>query len=381
MDSDLTPLVALAYDAALTPALWQDFLALLARELGGASLGLSLRHARDGNPGWMLFHGSDPASARAYAEHFFRLDPFRVRSDALEPGGCEVMAGGSIEAGLVERLEVYNDWMRPQGFAPAPSIGVTLDRNAFGEPVGIAVFCPRGARPYGDREVRMLRTLIPHLQRATRTALRLADTESQLSAAADALDLLPVAALLLDADGHVVRANQKAAAIAERGHPFLAGRRGLTLESDVITALRLAADGMRADRSSARGPAHDVVMVRRADEQPPLWLRPVPCSSPEVAGVDGSPEWLWVLVDDSDDVARPSSETLSSVLGLTNAEARVCALLVAGRRLEQIATELGIKHETARTHLKAAFRKTGARSQTDLVRLVLQRPLLTAQRS
>lgn len=377
MDSNLTHLVALAYDAILAPARWQDFLALLARELGGASLGLSLRHPRDGNPGWMVFHGSDPASARAYAEHFFRLDPFRVRSDALEPGGCEVMAGGTIEAGIVEHSEFYNDWMRPQGLAPAPSIGVTLDRDAWGEPIGIGVFCPRGARPYGDREVRLLRTLTPHLQRATRTALRLADTESQLSAATDALDLLPVAALLLDADGRVARANRRAYVLAEQGHPFVAGRTSLALHPSVIEALRRLADDLRADRAIARGPVNDAIAVRRGEERPPLWLRPVPCSSSEVAGLDGPPGWLWVLIDDPDDVAQPSVDAICAVLGLTNAEARLAALLVAGRRLEQAASELGIAHETARTHLKAAFRKTGARSQTDLVRMVLQRPLLT----
>ena len=83
-----------------------------------------------------------------------------------------------------------------------------------------------------------------------------------------------------------------------------------------------------------------------------------------------------MLIDDPEDTPRPSVEMLSAMLGLTHAEARLCALLVGGLRLEQAAAQLGIAHETARTHLKAAFRKTGARSQTDLVRLVLQRPLL-----
>ena len=156
MDSDLTQLADLAYDAVIAPGRWADFLAALARALGGASIGMSLRHPRDGNPGWVVFHDADAAFARSYAEHFFRIDPFRVRSDALEPGGCEVMAGGTIAAGAVERSEFYNDWMRPQGFAPAPSIGLTLDRDAGGEPIGIGVFRPRGARAYGDRLTRFL---------------------------------------------------------------------------------------------------------------------------------------------------------------------------------------------------------------------------------
>jgi DNA-binding CsgD family transcriptional regulator len=381
MDSDLTELTGLAYDAVIAPERWTTFLAALARAMGGASLGMSLRHPRDGNPGWVVFHDADDAFARSYGEHFFRIDPFRVRSDALAPGSCEVMAGGTIEAAAVERSEFYNDWMRPQGFVPAPSIGLTLDRDAWGEPIGIGVFRPRGAREYGAREVRLLRALTPHLQRATRTALHLADAERQLSAVADALDLLPSAAVLLDADGRVVRANRKAHALAEHGRPFVATRASLALDPEVVAALRHVADEPRPERPIVRGATPDAIAVRRGDGRAPLWLRPVPCASSEVAGLDGPPGWLWVLLEDPEDVAHPSVEALMSILGLTNAEARLTARLVAGRRLEQAAGELGIAHETARTHLKAAFRKTGARSQTDLVRIVLQRPLLVRRGS
>jgi DNA-binding CsgD family transcriptional regulator len=377
--STLTALTDLAYDAALAPSLWPDFLARLAQALGGASLGMSLRHPREGDPGWLLFHDSDPAYGRSYAEHYFRLDPFRVRSDALAPGACELMAGGSIEVAEVERSEFYNDRMRRQGFAPAPFIGLTLDRNPVGDPIGIGVFRPRIARAYGDRELRLLRVLSPHLQRATRTTLRLADGDAQLAATSGVLDLLPVAALLVEADGTVVRANRRAQQLVEHGAPFASGRVRLALEPDVVVELRRLLEDLRRTRPQGGRPAvppRDTMIVRRGDDRSPLWLRPIPCSSPEVAGLDGPPGRFWVLIDDPDDLPRPSPGAIASLLGLTNAESRLTALLVAGHRLEEAAEALGIKHETARSHLKAAFRKKGARSQTDLVRLVLQRPLL-----
>ena len=383
-ESTLTTLTDLAYDAALAPSLWPDFLARLAQALGGASLGMSLRHPRDGDPGWLLFHDSDPAFGWSYAEHYFRLDPFRVRSDALAPGTCEVMAGGSIEAAEIERSEFYNDWMRPQGFAPAPFIGLTLDRNPYGDPIGIGVFRPLRARAYGDRELRLLRTLSPHLQRATRTTLRLADGDTQLAATHGVLDLLPVAALLVDRDGTVVRANRRAELLVEHGAPFASARVRLALQPDVVVALRRILEDLRGTPPAGGrpdAPPRDTMIVRRGDDRTPLWLRPVPCSSPEVAGVDGPPGRFWVLIDDPDDVPRPSPAAIASLLGLTNAESRLTALLVAGHRLEDAAEALGIKHETARSHLKGAFRKTGARSQTDLVRLVLQRPLLVRRES
>jgi DNA-binding CsgD family transcriptional regulator len=45
-------------------------------------------------------------------------------------------------------------------------------------------------------------------------------------------------------------------------------------------------------------------------------------------------------------------------------------------RLDEAADELGVSQETVRTQLKSAFRKTGARSQADLIRMLLQRPTL-----
>jgi DNA-binding CsgD family transcriptional regulator len=57
-------------------------------------------------------------------------------------------------------------------------------------------------------------------------------------------------------------------------------------------------------------------------------------------------------------------------LGLSPAEARLAAALAAGERLADYAGRAGIGRETARTLLKRAMRKTGARRQADLVRQV-----------
>lgn len=55
---------------------------------------------------------------------------------------------------------------------------------------------------------------------------------------------------------------------------------------------------------------------------------------------------------------------------LTPAEVRVAAGIAACKRIETIAADLGITPSTARTHLKRIFDKTGARRQSELVRLM-----------
>ena len=56
---------------------------------------------------------------------------------------------------------------------------------------------------------------------------------------------------------------------------------------------------------------------------------------------------------------------------LTAAELRVVALLADGRAPKQISGDLGIAISTVRSHLKAAKRKTGTRTLTELVGLVV----------
>jgi DNA-binding CsgD family transcriptional regulator len=53
--------------------------------------------------------------------------------------------------------------------------------------------------------------------------------------------------------------------------------------------------------------------------------------------------------------------------GLTPAEARLALHLVAGETLRSAEVKLSISYETARTHLKNIFNKTGTSRQAELV--------------
>lgn len=59
------------------------------------------------------------------------------------------------------------------------------------------------------------------------------------------------------------------------------------------------------------------------------------------------------------------------VFGLSAAQARVARGVVAGQEIPEIAAELGISTNTARTHLRRMFDKAGVRNQTALVRALL----------
>jgi DNA-binding CsgD family transcriptional regulator len=62
--------------------------------------------------------------------------------------------------------------------------------------------------------------------------------------------------------------------------------------------------------------------------------------------------------------------------GLTRAETRLLRALVDGERLQHYADGAGITLNTAKTHLKQVFAKTGSKRQADLVRMFVADPVL-----
>ena len=64
-------------------------------------------------------------------------------------------------------------------------------------------------------------------------------------------------------------------------------------------------------------------------------------------------------------------DLLQRHFGLTPAEARLALHLVAGETLRSAEVKLSITYETARTHLKNIFNKTGTCRQAELLVVIL----------
>jgi DNA-binding CsgD family transcriptional regulator len=79
-----------------------------------------------------------------------------------------------------------------------------------------------------------------------------------------------------------------------------------------------------------------------------------------------------VLIHDCDRYAVPPKQRLRDAYGLTAAEAGVAQLLLRGAGMPEIASELHISVETARTHLRRVLGKTGVHRQSDLILLLLR---------
>lgn len=312
-----------------------------------------------------LWHRLDPAAQAEYETHYFRLDPrflycldnpgVRVLHDRLHTPEAEM-----------DRHPYYAWYLRNQ-----PTRFYLGWRARPGLPVFAGLTLHRRGRlgPASEAEVALLAAVEPHLQRALLAEWRL--HRAGHPAILAATDDQQVGMVLLAADGRVLHANAAAGAIAARADALALGR---TLEAlrpgDRERLAALLADTL-APVVPPRAPA--VLRLMRRWGGPDYVVSAMPLGR----GADLFPPWrpaACVTILDPAATAPNSAAMLREAFGLTPAEARLVARLADGDTLAGAAEALGVAMPTVRTHLAAAFRKTGTRRQAELVRLATLLP-------
>lgn len=177
------------------------------------------------------------------------------------------------------------------------------------------------------------------------------EAASRTRALESALDLLPVAAIVLDESGHFLTSNAKAKALF--GGP-------------AIPAVVLEA----AHRSTTAGDERKPQVVMKREPKGSS-LRIVPAAiGGEPGAKEGSairPAILFLVPTDG--VVEVPTAPLIARYGLSRSEARVVALVAQGLTNKEIADRLDVSPETIHTHLKRTFEKTGISSRSALVAL------------
>lgn len=173
-------------------------------------------------------------------------------------------------------------------------------------------------------------------------------------------------ALLLDAQGRVVRSTAAAEALLQTGTP-------IAIRRDRLTG-KASDDHQRLEQTVARAcrdidPRAGAVNVR-ADETGRLWRVIV---YPLVKKQRFLAPFTAAAVVYIDDLAKPigASQHRAHAYNLTKREAQIADGLAAGESLSEIGEALGISRNTVRVHLQALFDKTETRRQADLLRALL----------
>jgi DNA-binding CsgD family transcriptional regulator len=187
------------------------------------------------------------------------------------------------------------------------------------------------------------------------------------------LDQLTGGVIVTDSDGRVIQMNRAAERIVRLADGLIIrnGKLGAMLipDSERLSAFvavaaagektRAAIGRMRVGRHSGRL-EYTVTVAPLGDD----------------VEIDGRLLTMVLVVDPED--PTPSETELAHFFGLSPAESRFAAALMAGKSLSDVAIEASVQITTLRTQLSSILRKVGVKRQLDLVRVLSRIPVIAA---
>lgn len=265
-------------------------------------------------------------------------------------------------------------WHQPS--ADFPWLRLTMDLATSQQTeTAISAFFPPGSVPEkGNAELVALR-FQPVLTGYFKLWLLHRSTSRRLQTIIAALANVDFGVVILDKDARIVFENPAATRVLDDGKALHRCRGSIGARGSVESiSLRVA-----VDRALTRGDSGEALDAA----SPVIFVKPGPKSSPVVAAVTPVDDPLCgpndpAVVVHIFDPTFPVDRTVAPVCewyGLSAMETRLVTMLVTGRSVMEMAEKEAIKQDTARTYLKNVFRKTGAKNQADLVRLMLANPI------
>lgn len=211
--------------------------------------------------------------------------------------------------------------------------------------------------------------LLRHIRRAHRLATRIDRSEQERSVYSSTLDRLAVGAIFLDAQGKVIHATRVAQELIDSRDGLQLLRGGLAAADAADNRLlQTAIRGKLTHEATAPRQQPQTLVVSRPSGARELGLivHSLRCA-PEAPGGFAAV----VMIRDPDRSGEPERAILRNLFAMTAAEAEVACSLTSGLSLDETAQSLNISRNTARTHLRSIFSKSGISRQTELMRLML----------
>ncbi len=343
------------YEAA-APELWTEALVRLSVATGGSdSLLLYFPH---GNAPWFeCTPGLRPVVEAFFADGWQRLNVRSTRGMKLLQRGHNFLTEQMMfEPGELERQPIQREFFDLYGLRSF--IGFDL------VPGRILASIERGHRPVAGWELSDLNRTAAHFRRIG--SLAVARRQGHSSGIIDALSLFNCPAILLDRDSKVIRMKLAAEHILPQA---------FQLSNGTLMPLHgPSAQAFRAMVAAAVAPGlpHDSPPVP-AMAIPRPQARAIIATAAPIGGRGrdffNDAKAILTLVDPDAGLDIDLSQ-IRQIFGLTAAQGRLAQSLAAGRDLDESAIALQVTKETARSHLRTIFAKTGVHRRAELTSLL-----------
>jgi DNA-binding CsgD family transcriptional regulator len=375
-DDRLQTLIGHAYDAAIDAGKWQTFIDHFAG--GYRSRGAIFTQALT-NSGATVHVAVNLGEIRSYEQHFSKIKPWRGKL-ARSPVGAITLLASLIDERSLEKCEYYNDFMAPRDLYY--SFVSVLRRDGRDEPVETTLTIVRSRRlgDFSATELKFAEDTMPHLLRALQMHRCLAGAKLQEQALLSGLDRLRSGVLVAAKDGALLFANNVAEELLRDGDGLRTRHGRLCAATPAVTEKLLGLIYHAAETGANQGRSAGGVLrlARRAGSDLHLLICPLPIDTSNMIG-PAAPTAI-IFISERRHSTAFAHRHLEVLYGLSAAESRLVAALVAGVSISDYSARAGISVATAKTQLQSVFAKTGQNRQIDVVRHVLSSPILQLAR-
>jgi DNA-binding CsgD family transcriptional regulator/PAS domain-containing protein len=363
---DFDRLLGALYQGSLESPPWQGALQLLRDQLKSAHVTLMLRPPSPESTGVMINTGVvTQQGVDSYETHFFALDPFVRLSEGQVVTAEELIGKQWLQS------TVYQEYLKPLDVRHLLGADIyTKD----GIECRLRITRGHDAAPFSEADKSLVKRLLPHLKRSIQIHAQLDFLECERALFAGAVNRLLLGMVSFDQNGTIIETNPEARRIlSEKDGIWLAGN-NLCLDNsqesrDLQRLLRQALSGASINDE---GPGMvEAMAVTRPSGRAKLGVLVKAVPMGQFSESKQRPAVVVFLRDPESNAAQPSQELVRRLFGLTRMEAQLALLLTEGLTLDEAAEKMNVRRNTARTHLRSIFCKTGVTRQTMLVRLLL----------
>ena len=362
-DERFDALIHSCYQGSLELNLWQTFLQQLKQMLSAQYVTLLLRPPQQGDVGVVL-NAVVPLldSYHAYNERYFQEDKF-----INLPLGKVFNFSDIVDMHTFQRSNYYREYLEsaPIGYILGADVA---DEQGYG--ARLRITRTTDALDFSLEDKTLVEKILPHLTQAIVLYSRQAHLTTQLHTYQAAFDAMQMGCIILDEKLGVLSKNQAAAR-------RLAQKHGLAIKDGQLVVgkpsehkkFKALVQHMLSDAQLTSGLNVQALKVALDSSLAGLGLL---CKTlPPTATPDAGAR-IAVFISDPEEPKVSQVNILEQLFGLTLSEAKLAVLLANGASLYEAADTLGVSRNTAKTHLRAAFVKTGVVRQPSLVQLILR---------
>lgn len=359
-------------EAGRQPLFWHEALKALSKKVGDAAIGLILENPNADGPGFGSAVHFDSEKMIEWGERYYDADPWTQANAFPLPGQVSFCPTAAEQ---LAQTAYFQHWMKPQGFLPEAMILGCLNGKSRQKSQTLGFYSREQGRALTENDRQFILQLLPHVQQAAAVSRTVLGLEPTLHAHTAALSLVRIPILHLDRIGRIRWSNREMQELVRAGHGPTE-RDGLLRMPTRISESQLR-DTLAELATAESGTQVELLVPHRQGGLP---FRLTFCRT-QAAGTVSPDQELFVVFGSTRHLTIEGDDNLlMRTFKLSRSEARLAIEMLAGATTKEVAKALTLTEETVRQYRKRIFSKTGARNQSDLLRL-LTREVISAPRS